>query len=150
MWQKQRQVLILLIGLLILLIGLLYVYSVCPLLCATFEQKFCNNALQKVLRADTEIRVTCCQIAKTGTRDEAENPLDGRKTCCSTNLELVFPDDRYDVHKFSESVERFLVLILPMSATSPVAARESLEIPPFLFSSLFADHCLIRRGPPSA
>ena len=143
MLQKQRQVLI-------LLVGLLYVYSVCPLLCAAFDQKLCNNALQKVLRKDTEIRAICCQTTKTGTAGEAKNPLDSSKTCCSTNLELVFSDDRYDTHKSRELIEQFRVSILPISVTLPVAAPESFEIPPILFSTLFPDHRLTRRGPPFA
>lgn len=143
MLQKQRQVLI-------LLVGLLYVYSVCPLLCAAFEQKFCNNPLQKVLRTDIGISAICCQTTQTGTAGESKNPLDGSKTCCATHLELVLSDDRYDTHKSREWIEQFRVSILPISVTLPVAAPESFEVPPIFFSTLFPDHRLTRRGPPSA
>ena len=143
MLQKHRQVLI-------LLVGLLYVYSVCPLLCATFEQKFCHDASQKVLSGVNETHLTCCQSAKTGTSSEAETPSESGKPCCSTNLELVLPDDRHNTHEFRESIEQPLVSILPISATLPVSTRESFKVPPFLFSTLFPDHSLTRRGPPFA
>lgn len=143
MFRKHQQVLI-------LLVGLLYIYSVCPLLCAVFEQKFCDSVSQKVLSGDTGTHLTCCQSTKTGTADEAENPSESNKSCCSKDLELVLPDDRYDAHESREVIEHALVSILPISATLPVATWESFEIPPTLFSTLFPDHPLTRRGPPSA
>ena len=143
MLQKHRQVLI-------LLVGLLYVYSVCPLLCAAFEQKFCHDASQKVVSGVTEIHSTCCQSTKTGTSGEAETPSESGKLCCSKDLELVLPDDRYDTHESRESIEQSLVSILPISATLPVFTRESFKVPPLLFSTLFLDHSLTRRGPPFA
>ena len=142
MLQKHRQVLI-------LLVGLLYVYSVCPLLCAAFEQKFCHDTSQKVLGGVTETHSTCCQSTKTSTAGEAESPSESG-TCCSKDLELVLPDDRYDTHESRESIDHSLVSILPVSATSPVATWEPFKVPPTLFSTLFSDHSLTRRGPPSA
>ena len=142
MLQKHRQVLI-------LLVGLLYVYSICPLLCAAFEQKFCHDTSQKVLSGVTETHSTCCQGTKTGTTGEAESPSESG-TCCSKDLELVLPDDRYDTHESRELIDHALVSILPISATSPVATWKSFKVPPPLFSTLFPSHSLTRRGPPSA
>ncbi len=142
MLQKHRQVLI-------LLVGLLYVYSVCPLLCASFEQKLCHDRAQEILSGVTETHSTCCQSTKTDTAGEAETPSESG-TCCSKDLELVLPDDRYDTHESRESIKQSLVSILPISATMPVATWESFKIPPTLFSTLFSDHSLTRRGPPSA
>ena len=142
MLQKHRQVLI-------LLVGLLYIYSVCPLLCAAFEQKFCHDTSQKVLSGDTETHPTCCQTTKTGAAGEAESPLESGKSCCSNNLELVLPDDRHNTPEVRELIGRSLVSILPISATLPVAPRESFEISSILLvSTLFPDHPLTRRGPP--
>lgn len=141
MLQKHRQVLI-------LLVGLLYIYSVCPLLCATFEQKFCHDTSQKILSGDTGTHSTCCQ--STNTAGEAENSSESGKLCCSKDLELVIPDDRYDTHESRESIEQSLISILPISATVPVATWESFKVPPTLFSTLFSAHSLTRRGPPSA
>ena len=141
MFQKHRQVLI-------LLVGLLYIYSVCPLLCAAFEQKFCDTVFQKALRGDTGTHLTCCQSTKTDTADGAESPSESGKSCCSKDLELVLPDDRYDAHESRELIQHALVSMLPISATSPVAASESFKIPPTFFSTLFPDHPLTRRGPP--
>ena len=140
MFQKHRHVLI-------LLVGLLYIYSVCPLLCATFEQKFCDDGSQKVLNGVTETH-SCCQSTKTAAADEAESPSESGKSCCSKDLELVLPDDRYDAHESRELIEHALVSILPISATSPVAASESFQIPPSFCATLFPDHPLTRRGPP--
>ena len=135
---------------LILLVGLLYIYSICPLLCATLEQKSCHSASQKVLMGDTEPRSTCCQITKTDGAGDAEMPSERDKPCCSKGLELVLPDDRYNTHEFRESIERSLVSILPISLTSSVAPGELLQNSPApLTSTFFPDHSLSRRGPPS-
>ncbi len=142
MLQRHRQVLI-------LLVGLLYVYSVCPLLCSAFEQKFCYSEPQEVLNGDTKVQSSCCQSTKTGTADETETPSESGKLCCSTNLELVIPDDRHKTSEFRELIEQSLVSILPVSATLPITPRESfqtLRVP--LISTLFPDHSLSHRGPP--
>ncbi len=142
MLRKHRQVLI-------LLIGLLYVYSVCPLLCAAFEQKFCHDTSQKMLSGDTETRPTCCQATKTGTAGAAERPSESSKSCCPTDLELVFPDDRHNVHESRELIDQYFVSALPISATLPVFPKESfqvLSVP--LISAFFPDNSLSRRGPP--
>ena len=144
MLRKHRQVLI-------LLVGLLSVYSVCPFLCAAFEQKFCHDVPQQVLSKDAETRATCCQTTKTGTAGAAENPLDSGKSCCSTNLELVLPDSRDNTPEFRELIGQSLISILPISATLPVVPQESFQISSILLVSiLFPDHPLTRRGPPFA
>lgn len=142
MLRKHRQVLI-------LLVGLLYVYSVCPLLCAAFEQKFCHDVSQKVISGDTETQSICCQRTKTGAVGEAEVPSESGKSCCLTNLELVLPADRYNTHESREPIEQSLVSILPISATLPVVRRESSRdfLEP-LISTFFVNHPLSRRGPP--
>ena len=134
MLQKHRQVLI-------LLVGLLYIYSVCPLLCAAFEQKFCHDSSQETH--------SCCQGAKTGTAGGNEAPSENGKPCCSTDLELVFPDDRHNVHESRELINQGQVSILPISATLPVPPRESFQVlSEPLISAFFPDNSLSRRGPP--
>lgn len=141
MLRKHQQVLI-------LLMGLLYVYSVCPLLCATVEQKFCQNVSQKALNGVTETH-SCCQNTKTAAAGEADTQSESGKSCCSSNLELVLPDDRHNTPEFRELIGQSLVSILPISTTLPVAPRESFEISSILLvSTLFPDHPLTRRGPP--
>ena len=142
MLQKHRQVLI-------LIVGLLYIYSVCPFLCATFEQKFCHDTSREMLSGDTGTRSICCQAAKTGTTDEAEGPSESRKLCCSTDLELVFPDERHNVHESRELIEQSLVSVLPISTTLSVSSQASsqvLFVP--LTAAFFPDNSLSRRGPP--
>lgn len=142
MLQRHRQVLI-------LLVGLLYVYSVCPLLCSAFEQKFCHDVSQEVLSKHSGIHSTCCQRTKTGAAGEAETPSESGELCCSTNLELVLPDDRHNTSEFRELIGQSLVSILPVSATSPITPRKSLQILRVpLISTFFPDHSLSRRGPP--
>ena len=142
MLQKHRQVLI-------LLVGLLYIYSVCPLLCAAFEQKFCHDAPQNVMSGATETQLTCCQKSKTGAAGEAETPSESDKLCCATNLEIVLPDDRHNRSEFRESIGQSLVSILPFSATLSITPRESLQIlPGSLITTFFPDYALSRRGPP--
>jgi hypothetical protein len=142
MLQKHRQVLI-------LLIGLLYIYSVCPFLCATLEQKFCHDVSQEALSRNTGIHSTCCQSTQAAPAGEAETPSESGKPCCSTDLVLVLPDDRHSTPEFRELIGQSFVSILPISATSPVAPRESFQtLPVPLISTFFPDHSLSRRGPP--
>ena len=142
MLTKHRQILI-------LLVGLLYVYSVCPFLCATLEQKSCHNGLQKVLVGDTETRSTCCQITQTDAAGNADAPSESDNPCCSKDLELVLPDDRYNTHESRELIEQSLVSILPISVTLPVTPWESLKNSPApLTATFFLNHALSRRGPP--
>ena len=142
MLQKHQQILI-------LIVGLLYIYSICPLLCATLEQKSCHSASQKVLMGDTEPRSTCCQSPKTDATGDAETPSESGKPCCSKGLELVLPDDRYNTHEFRESIEQSLVSILPLSVTLPIAPWELLNNSPApLVSTFFPSHSLSYRGPP--
>lgn len=142
MLQKHRQVLI-------LLVGLLYVYSVCPFLCAAFEQKFCHDAPQEVLSEHTEAHAICCRSTQRSTAGETETPSESGKLCCTTDLELVLPDTRDNIPEFRELIGQSLVSMLPTSATLPVASEESFKtssVP--LVSTLFPDHPLTRRGPP--
>ena len=142
MLQKHRYILI-------LLMGLLYVYSVCPFLCATLDQKSCHDAPQRILSGDTDPHSTCCQSTKPSTAGEAETPSGSDNSCCSKGLELVLPDDRYNTHESRESIEQSLVSILPISATLPVTPWESLKNSPApLTSTFFPDHALSHRGPP--
>lgn len=142
MLQKHQQVLM-------LLIGLLYVYSICPFLCATFEQNFCHDVSQEALSRNAGIHSTCCQSTKAAASGETETPSESGKLCCSTGLELVLPDDRYNTHGSRELIDQSLVSILPISATSLVAPRETFQILPIpLTSALFPDHSLSYRGPP--
>ena len=134
---------------LILLMGLLYVYSVCPFLCAKKKKKSCHTVLPKVLIGDTDTQSTCCQSTKASTAGEAETPSEGDNSCCSKGLELVFPDDRYSAHESRESIDQSLVSILPISATLPVTPWEAFKNSPApLTSAFFPDHSLSHRGPP--
>ena len=142
MLQKHRQVLI-------LLVGLLYIYSVCPLLCAAFEQKFCDEGSQGVHSAETETRVTCCQNAKTDTANGTKTPSESGKSCCATDLELVLPDSRDNTPEVRELIGQSFVSMLPISTDLPVVPQESFEMSSILLvSTLFPNHPLTRRGPP--
>jgi len=141
--RRHRQVLI-------LLVGLLYVYSVCPLLCAALEQKSCHTVLQKVLGREADTRSICCQSAHTGAASNTETPSESDDPCCSKGLELVFPDDRYNTHGLRESITQSFISILPLTVTLPVAPWESFNNSPVpLTSTFFPDHALSHRGPPS-
>lgn len=143
MLQKHQHVLI-------LLIGLLYVYSVCPLLCAAFEQQFCYSEPQKILSGDAEIHTTCCQSTKASATGKTGSPAENSASCCSTHLELVLPDDRHNPSEFRELIGQSLVSTLPISATSSIAPQELFEIPLVpLTSTFFPDYSLSYRGPPS-
>ena len=142
MLKKHRQVLI-------LIVGLLYIYSVCPLLCAAFEQNFCHDASQEMLSGDTGTRGTCCQNTQTNTPDKTEKPSESGKSCCSTDLELILRDDRHNTHELRESIAQSLVSILPISTSVSVTASELCRIRPVpLTAAFFPDNSLSRRGPP--
>ncbi len=134
---------------LILLMGLLYVYSICPFLCAIFEQKFCYDVSQEALSRNTGTHSTCCQSPKAAASGETETPSESGKLCCSTDLELVLPDNMHNTHESRELMAQSLVSILPISAASRIASRESLlTLPVPLPSTFFPSHSLSHRGPP--
>ena len=134
---------------LILLVGLLYVHSVCPFLCATLEQKSCHDAPQRVLNGDTGTQSTCCQSPRTDAAREAGTPSESDNSCCSKDLELVFPDDRYNTHELRELIAQSLISTLPLSVTLPVTPWESFKNSPVPLTSIFfPDHSLSHRGPP--
>ena len=142
MLRKHQQILI-------LLVGLLYVHSVCPFLCATLEQKSCHSGLQKILGGDTEARSTCCQSTRADAMSETGTPSESGESCCSKGLELVLPNDKHNTPELRELIEQSLISILPMPAVLPIAAQESFQtvLTP-LISTLFPDHPLSHRGPP--
>ncbi len=144
MFKKHKRVLI-------LLVGLLYVYSVCPLLCATFEGKLCHDAPQGMTHADIETHATCCQNLQTNTTADTENSSDSGKTCCATHVAFVFPDDRPNTSESREVVGQSIVSVLPISATLPVAPQEAFNTVHsiLLIPTLFPDHSVTHRGPPS-
>ena len=142
MLRKHQQVLI-------LLVGLLYVYSVCPFLCASFEQNFCQDVSQEMLSGDIGAHRSCCQNTKTDAPGETENPAENGKSCCTSHLELILPDNRDNIPESREGIGQSLVSVLPISVTLPVVPQESFEISSILLgSTLFPDHPLTRRGPP--
>ncbi len=144
MFKKHKRVLI-------LLVGLLYVYSVCPLLCATFEEKLCHDASQDVVHAEPETRTTCCQNPQTNTAGDTENSSNNAEACCTTHIAFVFPDDRPNTSESREVVGQSIVSVLPISATLPVAPQEAFNTVHsiLLIPTLFPDHSLTHRGPPS-
>ncbi len=143
MSQKHRQALI-------LLVGLLYVYSVCPLLCTAFGQRFCPGSPQKFLNGDVKIRASCCSGSEADAADGESAPSESRKLCCSTNLELVLPDDRYNTSGSPELIGYVPVSILPISASSLILPRYRLEpLSDPLTSIFYLEFFLSRRGPPS-
>lgn len=133
---------------LILLVAVLYVYSVCPLLCAALEQRFCYTASQST-QSRAEVRPSgCCQSPHTGAADET--PAESGKSCCTKDLELVIPEDRYNTHEWRGSVSNQpLVSSLPLSPTllftQPETFQNSVAPLTLLF---FTDYPLSRRGPP--
>jgi len=142
MLQKHRQVFI-------SLVGLVYVYSVCPFLCTAFEQKFCHDASQKMLRGTTETGSTCCQRAEAGTAGAAEPPSESRDLCCVIDLEFVRPDDTHYKNNVRESIGQPPVSILPLSTTLLVVQAGLFKVRHApLISTFFANHSLSRRGPP--
>ena len=130
----------------ILLIALVSVQFVCPLFCAAFEQKLCNSLSSEVQAEIDESCASCCHKSKT---DASETPSETNTSCCVSDLELVLPNDTFNINSVSESVRQHLVPIVPLSSIQPVAQVQLLNLPrpPKLF--ILSLNCnLSRRGPP--
>lgn len=133
MLRKHRQFLI-------VIMGIVYVYTVCPLLCATLEQKLCHSE-------QAAAQAACCQ--KTEAASETETPPENGELCCITELELVFPaDDTFNRHE------------LPLNPTGVLSKHDTVIAPvvpqisralPLPHHSLYPvppSYSLSRRGPP--
>ncbi|MYF99700.1 hypothetical protein F4212_11320 [Candidatus Poribacteria bacterium] len=128
----------------ILLVALVCVTFVCPLFCAAYEQKMCNRSMP------AESGSSCCQKAKTDATNESETPSETDTSCCVSGLEIVLPNDTYNLNTTRESVEEYLVSTLPLSSILPVAQEQLLHFtlpPKLVISSLHPN--LSRRGPPN-
>lgn len=128
----------------ILLVALVCVQFVCPLFCAAYEQKMCNRSMP------AESGSSCCHKAKTDATNESETPSETDTSCCVSGLEVVFPNDTYNVDSVRESAEHHLVSNIPLSSILPVAQEQLLHFalpPKLVISSL--NRNLSRRGPPN-
>ncbi len=134
MLRKHRQVLI-------VIMGIVYVYTVCPLLCATLEQKLCHSQ-------QAEAQASCCQ--KTEAASETETPPENGELCCITELELILPaDDTFNRHELPLNTigvlsERDTVIAQVVQQTS-----RALSLPHHLLHPAPPNYILSRRGPPS-
>lgn len=142
MLQKHKRILI-------LLTALVYVYSVCPILCATFEEKVCHNTPQEILTGDIGTESTCCQKADTDAARESDTSSENGKLCCTLNLELIPPDDTHNRDNVRESSGQHLVSTVPSAVIPPISPAklpQLLSLPTLYVSP---PNCTIsRRGPP--
>ena len=142
MLQKHKHVLI-------LLMALVYVYSVCPFLCATFEEKVCHNTPQEMLTGDTGTESTCCQKANTDAAGESDTSSENGKLCCPPDLELIPPDDTHNRDNVRESSEQHLVSTVPSAVIPSISPAKLLKLPSLSTLCTSPPNCTIsRRGPP--
>ncbi len=138
MLQKHKHILI-------LLTALVYVYSVCPFLCATFEEKVCHNTSQEMLTGDAG----CCQKATTDATGESDTASENGKLCCTPVLELILLDDtpnRVNVRELSGQYFVFTVPLVAIPSISQARLPRFLSLPALYTST---PNCTIsRRGPP--
>ena len=134
MLQKHRQFLI-------VIMGIVYVYTVCPLLCATLEQKLCHSE-------PAVTQASCCQKAEAAA--DTETPPENGELCCITELALVFPaDETFNRHELP--LNPIGVLSKRDTGTAPVVPQTSraLPLPHHLLYPAPPNCSLSRRGPPS-
>ena len=136
MFQKHKHTLI-------LLTALVYVYSVCPFLCATFEEKLCHNTSQEMLTGDAG----CCQKATTDATGESDSSSENGKLCCTPELELILLDDAPNRVNVRELSGQYFVFAVPAIPSISQAKLLHLLPLPILYTS--TPNCTIsRRGPP--
>ncbi len=127
---------------LFLIAGIVYVYSVCPLLCATLEQKLCYSTSQNV-----EIRGNCCGGASAVGTEGSKTPAENQELCCIAKFEFVHQDSSPVPHKCLQiavgKVSEYDSLDLH---TMPVNAYH-LPLSPHLFPAPF-NHTISQRAPP--
>lgn len=124
----------------IVIMGIVYVYTVCPLLCATLEQKLCHSE-------QTEAQAACCQ--KTEAASESETPPENGELCCIIELQLVFPaDDTFNRHELP--LTPIGMLSERDTVIAPVVPQISraLPLPPHILYPAPPSYSLSRRGPP--
>ena len=134
----------------ILLMVLVCVHSVCPLLCAATGQKLCGGVSEDGQIAQIETESSCCHKPKTDASNESHTPSDEEAACCSTDLELVFPDNSINVNSDRETVGHNIVSIVPFTYFLPVAQEHLLHLPrPPKLSISSLNRIISPRGPPN-
>ena len=138
MLQKHKHILI-------LLTALVYVYSVCPFLCATFEEKVYHNTSQEMLTGDAG----CCQKATTDATGESDTASENGKLCCTPELQLILPDDAPNRVNVRELSGQYFVFTVPPASIPSISQAKLLHLPPLPTLYISPPNCTIsRRGPP--
>lgn len=130
----------------IFLLVLIFVYSVCPLLCAAVGEKFCSHSAEYAKNNHTDDGSHCCDIPKT---DETEIPSDDAAGCCSNDLTFVVSNEsraddssnRLERHHFTS----FILSSTIVSTKQDMFLPDTYPFKPFI-SSLH--HVISLRGPP--
>ncbi len=123
---------------LILIVGIVYVYSICPLLCAGLEQKLCRAASSSV-----EHRERCCGNAA----DASEVPAESQELCCFAKFECIYRNESTARAKFLQIAVGELCEQDRFCLSAASVSSSLLPDLPHLFA-VSLRYTIARRGPP--
>ena len=129
----------------IFLIALVCVHFVCPLFCATYGQKLCNDMQSE--RAETDI--SCCNKVKTDTTNDSDISSEGGTACCLTGLERILPTDTNNIETVRKSAVQYPIAKVQLSTILSVSQEQMLNLlgPPKL-PEAHLNTVISHRGPP--
>ncbi len=130
----------------ILLLLSVFLHTICPILCATTAENFCNFSDGFTERRNIDDTSSCCHRAET---DGTEIPSAHGKCCGSNDLTFTIANDSDFVSKIGKTEGQQYVSVVQFTVILPNKKEQFLSQYPFTTLTHPSFHNVIsRRGPP--
>ena len=130
----------------ILLLLLVCLHSICPILCASTAEKFCNLSDGFAEIGNIDDTLPCCHRTET---DETEIPSEHGKCCGSDEMTFTIPNDSHFVYNIGKTEAQHYASVVQFAVILPNKKDIFLSQYPFTTLTHPSFHNVIsRRGPP--
>lgn len=122
------------------------IHSICPILCASTAEKFCNlsNGLAEIRNIDDTS--SCCHRTET---DGTEIPSEHGKCCGSDDMTFTIPNDSHFVYNIGKTEAHHYAKVVQFAVILPNTKEIFLSQYPFRTLTHPSFYNVIsRRGPP--
>lgn len=130
----------------ILLLLLVFIHSICPILCASTAESFCNLSDGFAEIGNIGYTSSCCHRTET---DETEIPSEPGKCCGSNDMTFTIPNDSHLVKNIGKTEAQQYASVVQFAVILPIKKEIFLSHFPFTTLTHPSFHNVIsRRGPP--
>lgn len=130
----------------ILLLLLICMYSICPILCASIGEKFCNLTDAFAETRHNDFSSSCCDRNET---DETDIPSDHATSCCSTDMPFIISNDSHVGDNIGKAEGQQFASTIQFTVFLPNNRDILLSQHPTRTLTLLPFHSSVsRRGPP--